>query len=557
MKKTLLSLAAIALLSACGAEQASSGPAAKADLTDTAFNPNFSDYLKTLSSDEFGGREPASKGGELTVSFIENYFKEWGLQPYNQETGSYRQEVPLMKLIPYKVSALTAQAGDQSLTFNYRTEMTAWTPKTDKKVTLEGSDIVFVGYGIVAPEYHWNDYAGLDVKGKTVVMLVNDPGYATGNDKLFNGNAMTYYGRWTYKYEEAMRQGAKAAFVIHETGPAGYGWGVVAGGSPVRFALNKGDQADANLAVEGWITADAADQMFKHIGSSLAQMKAKALEKGFQATPLNLTANMTIDNKVEFLSSNNVVGFIKGSKHPEQHVLYVAHWDHLGTDPIRADDPIYNGAQDNATGTAGLMAIAEKFAKAPQPERSIVFVAVTAEEQGLLGSEWYANHPMLPLGKAVAGINMDVLNVYGPMRDMVMVGYGNSELDDIVQPYLAEQGRYLRPEPTPEKGFFYRSDHFNFAKKGVPMLYAEGGIEHVTKGKEYGEKMHEEYINVAYHKPADEYDPNWDLRGAQQDLAVYYAVGRELANSEKWPAWTPGNEFEAIRQQSAEMRDGK
>ena len=556
MKYALAGLIGLTVLTGCGpaSEEAKPTEKAAADIKDSAFNPNYKNYLKTLASDEFEGRAPASEGGEKAVSFIENHFREWGLKPYDEENNSYRQPLPLVKLMPYKVSSLSFSGESAPESMEYRTEMMAWTPRVVEEVNLNDSDVVFVGYGIVAPEYDWNDYEGLDVEGKTVVMFVNDPGYATGDPELFNGNAMTYYGRWTYKYEEAARPGAKAAFVIHETGPAGYGWGVVAGGSPVKFDLKRDNKNMDRAAVEGWITEKSANALFASVGKSLEEMKEQAVSGEFKPQSLDIQAAMTINNKYEYLDTNNVIGYIEGTKYPEEHVIYMAHHDHLGMDPVREDDPIYNGAQDNASGTAALMAMAEEFSKQPRPERSIVFAAVGAEESGLLGSAWYADNPLLPLGKAVGGINMDVMNVYGPMKDMVVVGYGNSNMDDYLKPYVEAQDRYIAPEPTPEKGFFYRSDHFNLAKKGVPMLYAKGGNDHFTKGREWGEEQRAIFNRDAYHKPADEFDENWDLRGVQQDMSLFYAVGEELANSREWPKWAPGNEFEAARKATQDMR---
>lgn len=519
------------------------------------FSEDYRDYLRTLASDEFEGRAPASKGEQLTAEFISEKFAQWGLKPYNAETGSYLQGVPLVKMIPYKVSEMSF-SGAELAAFDYRTEMMAWSPRVQEQVSIENSDVVFVGYGIVAPEYNWNDYEGLDVAGKTVVILVNDPGFDTQNPELFNGSAMTYYGRWTYKFEEAARQGAEAAIVIHETAPAGYGWGVVAGGSPVRFDLARENNNMDRVKVEGWVTQVSADALFATAGSSYAEMRKAAQAADFEPIALPVALSMQVDSKFEYLESPNIIGYIEGSERPEEHVIYMAHWDHLGVDPINETDPIYNGAQDNASGTAGLMAMAQKFASLSEPpERTIIFAAVGAEERGLLGSDWYANHPVLPLSQAVAGINMDVMNVYGPMRDMVVVGYGNSELEELLAKYVEPQGRYLAPEPTPEAGSFYRSDHFNLAKRGVPMLYAKGGNDHFELGREAIELARAEYIRDAYHKPADEFDENWDLRGVQQDLAVYFNIGNELANSNAWPNWYEGNEFKAVRDETAAERE--
>jgi Zn-dependent M28 family amino/carboxypeptidase len=569
MRGFIFTAIAASVLAGCGPQQTREGQsqasaeesaeqsqaAQQPDLKGSAFNPNYRDYLKTISADEFAGREPSTEGEEKVVSFIENHFKEWGLKPYNSETGSYRQSVPLVKIMPYQVSDMSFSGDNVPDTMKYRTEMMAWTMQVTDQVALENSDMVFVGYGIVAPEYDWNDYEGLDVEGKTVVMFVNDPGYATQDPALFNGNAMTYYGRWTYKFEEAARQGAAGAIVIHETGPAGYGWGVVAGGSPVRYDLKKENNNMNRAKVEGWMTRDSAEALFATVDMSVDEARQLALSKDFDAMPLDVQANVSVKNKFEELSAYNVVGYIEGNKYPEEHVIYMAHHDHLGTDPVREDDPIYNGAQDNATGTAALLALAEHFAKQPQPERSVVFLAVGAEESGLLGSKWYADEPMLPLSQAVGGINMDVMNVYGPVKDMVVIGYGNSEMDQYLKPFIEKQDRYLIPNPTPEAGFFYRSDHFSLAKKGVPMLYAEGGNDHITKGKEWTEEQRAKYVAEAYHKPADEYDPNWDLRGVQQDMSAFFKLGWQLANSRDWPQWADGNEFEAARKATEEERN--
>lgn len=552
--KKLSVLAASLLIVACSpASEPESKASPKVDVDPYSFNENYRDYLATLSSDEFEGRAPASKGEELTVALVEEKFRSWGLKPYNQEENNYQQQVPLVKMTPYSVSNMSFSNADLG-EFAYKQDMMAWSPRVQESVELSDSEMVFAGYGIVAPEYGWNDYEGLDVEGKTVVVLVNDPGYDSGDPEVFNGKAMTYYGRWTYKFEEASRQGAAGIIVIHETGPAGYGWGVIAGGSPVRFDLARENKNMDRTEIEGWITTEAADKLFARVGSSYTEMRERAQQPDFAPVALETALSVSVQTDFEYLNSPNLIGYIEGKSKPEEHVIYMAHWDHMGMNPIASDDQIYNGAQDNASGTAGVMAIAEFFASQPQPERSVVFVLVTAEERGLLGSQWYANDPMLPLSKAVAGVNMDVLNVYGPMRDMVVVGHGNSELEEYLAKYVERQDRYVAPEPTPEAGSFYRSDHFNLAKKGVPMLYAKGGNDHVEHGEAYGKEKRAEYVQVAYHKPADEYDPEWDLRGVQQDLWLYYWIGNELANSTAWPNWYAGNEFRAIRDETASER---
>ncbi len=551
-------LAASMLVAACGPapepESETSRATPEVAVDPYSFNENYRDYLKTLSSDEFLGRAPASEGEDKTVAFVEGKFREWGLKPYNKEDNNYRQQVPLVKMLPTQVTDMQLDNDDVS-SLAYRTDMMAWTPWVQEEVAISDSELVFAGFGIVAPEYGWNDYEGLDVEGKTVVVLVNDPGYFTKDPELFKGNAMTYYGRWTYKFEEAARQGAEGIIVIHDTGPAGYGWGVIAGGSPLRFDLARENKNLDRVAIEGWITRESADKLFARLGSSYEEMQIAALSENFVPVSLETSLSIKVNTKFEYLDSPNLIGYIEGKTNPEEHIIYMAHWDHLGVNPIDPDDGIFNGAQDNATGTAGVLALAEFFSSQPQPDRTIVFALVTAEERGLLGSDWYANNPMLPLSHAVAGINMDVLNVYGPMKDMVVVGYGNSELEEYLAKYVERQNRYVAPEPNPEVGSFYRSDHFNLAKRGVPMLYAKGGIDHVEFGKEYGQEKRAEYLREAYHKPADEYNPDWDLRGVQSDLWLYYWIGDELANSSDWPNWYEGNEFRAIRDASAGARN--
>ncbi|MFT5547700.1 MAG: Zn-dependent M28 family amino/carboxypeptidase [Rheinheimera aquimaris] len=550
------SVAAGLLLASCVNHQAAvpadsnaNQPAAQTGLVQTEFNRNFSAYFQRIASDEMQGRAPATQGEENTVRYLEQQFARIGLTPYKD--GSYRQPVPVMQIDPVKVSALTlsTDAGvKRSLT--YKTDMMAWSTRMQKQIDVTDSEVVFVGYGIVAPEYNWNDYAGLDVKGKTVVILVNDPGYATQDPALFTGNAMTYYGRWTYKYEEAARQGAAMALIVHETDAASYGWNVVAGTSPIRFELAAEHKNMHKAQVEGWLSLQAAEQLFAQNGTSLAKLRQQALSKDFKPVRFKQRASISISNNLRQLTSNNVIGYIEGTEQPDEAVIYMAHWDHFGLDFSRPDDKIFNGAQDNAGGVAALLALAEQFKADPAPKRSVAFLAVTVEERGLLGSAWYANNPLFDLNKTVAGINMDVINVYGPMRDVMVFGYGSSELEPVLSRYAKAQNRYIAPEPTPQDGFYYRSDHFNLAKKGVPMLYARGGIDSFEHGKDWGLKQRQRYVSDYYHKVTDEFDPEWDLRGAQQDLFLYFQVGNELANSNSWPNWLEGKEFKAVRDKS-------
>ncbi|EGM79247.1 Putative aminopeptidase [Rheinheimera sp. A13L] len=539
MKKIWSILALTSVFAVCAADEA---------LVQTDFNPNFSGYFEKLASDEMQGRAPATEGEKRTVAYLETEFKRLGLTPY--KNGSYRQAVPVVQIDPVAVSGMTLTGNKTAATLGYKTDMMAWSTRMLPEIKLENSEMVFAGYGIVAPEYNWNDYKDLDVKGKTVVVLVNDPGFATQDAKLFTGNAMTYYGRWTYKYEEAARQGAAMVLIVHETEAASYGWNVVAGTSPIRFELANANNNMHKAEVEGWLSLDAAERLFAANGSSLKQMKERALKPDFKAIPLNAKASISIKNNLREIDSNNVIGFIPGSKKPDEAVIYMAHWDHFGLDFSRSDDKIFNGAQDNAGGVAALLALAEKFKQGPAPERSVAFLAVTVEERGLLGSAWYAENPLFPMNKTVAGINMDIMNVYGPMRDVMVFGYGSSELEPILDKYAKKQNRYIAPEPTPQDGFYYRSDHFNLAKKGVPMLYARGGIDSMAHGKDWGLQQRKNYVTNYYHKVNDEFDPKWDLRGSQQDLFLFYQVGLEVANSQSWPNWLPGKEFKAIRDKS-------
>ncbi len=503
--------------------------------------------IAVLASDEFEGRRPSSRGEEKTINFLKEEFQKLGLQPGNGD--SYFQKVPLVAITASPESKLEVAGNGQVQRFEYGDAYMAWTKRVVGKAMTENSEMVFVGYGIVAPEYDWNDYAGLDVRGKTVVMLVNDPGYATKDSNLFNGNAMTYYGRWTYKFEEAARQGAAGAFIIHETEPAGYPWEVVKNSwSGQQFDLVSKDNNLGRCAIEGWLTIDTAREIFQQAGQDLQALSQAATTREFKALPLGVRASLSLRNDIEHSESNNVIAVLPGADRADEYVIYMAHWDHFGLDPNLEGDKIYNGALDNATGTAALLELAEAFTQLPTPpRRSVVFLAVTAEEQGLLGSRYYATNPIFPLAQTVAAINMDGLNIYGKMKDITIIGYGNSELDDYVKEAAAEQGRRVRPDPEPEKGYFYRSDHFSFAKQGVPALYTDTGIDHVEFGEAWTLEQLKKYTAERYHKPSDEFDPNWDLAGAVDDLRLLFKVGYRLSTSDVFPNWREGTEFRAIR----------
>jgi Zn-dependent M28 family amino/carboxypeptidase len=505
---------------------------------------------KTLSSDAFEGRAPGSAGEEKTLAYLQQQFAKAGLKPGNK--GKWLQDVPLVEITAQNVTPLAITGGKAPLSLAYGKDMVIGTYRVTPHIDVKDSAIVFAGYGINAPEKGWNDYAGLDVKGKTVIVLINDPDWQTpGLTGPFNGRAMTYYGRWTYKYEEAARQGAAAVIIVHQTEPAAYGWNVVQ--SSNTGAAHVADAANGHMddtAAHGWMQLDQARAMFASAGKDFDQLAAAAKIKGFKPVPLGLKASVSFDNQIKKQISHNVVGILPGREAPDEYVLLSAHWDHLGRcTPVNGDD-ICNGAVDNADGTAALVALAEANAKAGPARRSMVFVALTAEESGLLGSAYYGENPVYPLAKTVGGANMDALAMYGPARDVIVIGPGKSQLDAYLTAALKRQGRTATPEPTPEKGFYYRSDHFSLAKHGVPMVYFETGQTLVKGGLAAGQAAAKDYEENRYHAPSDEYDPNWDWSGVQQDVGLYYMIARDLAESRAWPNWTPGDEFRAIRDKS-------
>ncbi|GHA90526.1 hypothetical protein GCM10009069_11840 [Algimonas arctica] len=515
--------------------------------------------IETLSSDDFMGRAPGTEGGQKTLDYIAAEMKAAGLAPMG-DNGTYFQTVELAEATLNADSMMQITHDDDVIVAanaSQTNEAIFWSKKTDAALTLADSELVFVGYGVVAPEFGWNDYEGLDVEGKTVVMLVNDPGYATKDAALFNGDAMTYYGRWTYKYEEAGRQGAAGAIVIHQTAPASYPWEVVSGSwTGAQLDVVRADGGADRAILEGWVTEDIAKSLFASAGLDFNTLSVSAASTGFEAVDMaELQLNATINQSVKTVESANVVGGIRGTVHPDEYVLYMGHWDHLGNNGV-GEDHIYNGAVDNATGTAAIIEIGEAFVEAGAPERSALFVAVTAEESGLLGSAYYAANPIVPLKQTVGGINIDAIQPIGETKDVIVVGYGSSELEDRLNDILTPRGMRIEPDKNPSAGYFYRSDHISLAKRGVPMLYADGGVDHVTKGSAYGEAFGKEYTEIRYHKPADEYDNSWDLSGIKQVSEILFELGYNLADSTDWPNWYDGNEFRALRdEQRAEMDD--
>ena len=573
MSRTVFLALLAALAAGCGdrsatqPEAASGGspvPAAEAPVMQIPTPPGegfdierYAEDLKTLASDEFEGRAPGSRGERLTVDYLVEQFAAAGLAPGCGD--SYLQPVPMVELTNRERSPVAISGGGEEFALSYPEQAIIGSRRAGEGPHgIEDSELVFVGYGVVAPEYDWNDYEGLDVEGKTVVMLVNDPGFADPDGELFNGRAMTYYGRWTYKYEEAARQGAAAALIVHETEPASYPWEVVINSwSGPQFELAERGDAPI-LALEGWIALDAARMLFERAGHDFAALSDAAAEPGFEPVPLGLSADAHVRNAVREGTSYNVLAELPGSTRPEEGVVYLAHWDHLGRNlAIPGTAGIYNGAIDNASGTAALVELARLHAEAGPAERSMLFLAVTLEEYGLLGSAHYVNDPVYAPGETVAAINMDAVNfMAGPTEDMVVIGHGASELEDLLSATLAETGRYTVQEPTPEAGYYYRSDHFNFAKAGIPSLYAKSGVEHIELGPDHVLALQQEYRDQRYHKPGDVFDPSWDFRGVAEDASVLWRVGRVLADSTRWPNWYEGNEFRAIRDAQRPGGDG-
>jgi Zn-dependent M28 family amino/carboxypeptidase len=504
-------------------------------------------HIEVLSSDQYGGRLPGTRGEELSVTYIADQFRKVGLKPGNKD-GTFFQQVPLVGITPDASMQLTLRKGNVTEPLKYLDDFVAWTRREVTSTGIEGSQIVFAGYGVEAPEFGWDDFKGADVKGKTLVMLVNDPPVPDPKDpkkldpRVFGGEAMTYYGRWTYKYDIGAQKGAAGVILVHENGPAGYPWSVVRGFAGERFELVSPDKNRTKASVEGWITIDTARRLFAMAGKDFDVLKREALSRNFRPVSLDTTASISLNNKLRRVNSRNVLGRLEGSDPvlKEECLVYTAHWDHLGTGP----EGIYHGAVDNASGVAGLIEIARAFTRLAQaPKRSLLFAAVTAEEQGLLGSEYYVAHPVYPLAKTLADINMDSLNVHGKTRDITIIGLGKSDLDDYARKVATLQGRSLRADAEPGKGFYYRSDHFEFAKEGVPALDPQGGIEFEGKPPDYGQKLRAAFTQRDYHKPSDVVRPDWDLSGAVQDLQFLWMVGYDVAQAPGFPQWKPGAEF--------------
>ena len=522
--------------------------------------------IKVLSSDQYEGRAPASQGETLATGYIEDQFKKVGLKPGNPD-GTYFQSVPMVgiKADPSAQLVFTDYASGKHETLKFADDFVAWTKRVQPAISVE-ADMVFVGYGVVAPEYQWDDFKGLNVKGRILVVLINDPPVPDPKDpskldeKTFKGKAMTYYGRWTYKFEMAAAKGALGCLIVHQTGPAGYPWGVVrSSNTGEQFNLVSGDRGMSRCAAEGWITYEKAKALFALAGKDFDALEKSAVSRDFHPVDLHVKASLGLRNTLRTINSKNVVGKVVGSRPDlrDEYVIYTAHWDHLGIGPEVNGDKIYHGALDNASGVAGIVELADAFAHIqPPPRRSILFLSVTGEEKGLLGSQYYSEHPLYPLAKTLAEINMDGLNMLGRTKDIEVIGLGQSTLDDVVEAVAAEQGRVVRPDAEPEKGFYYRSDHFNFAKQGVPALDPSSGVEYLGKPEGWGLQMRDKYTSEDYHKPSDKIKPYWDMSGTVEDLRLLGEVGYRVANAKTFPVWKAGSEFKAKRQES-EVRSQK
>jgi len=551
LKRSLLVV--VALAAACAPAPAK--PRALADFPAINTDRILQDIRK-LSSDELEGRAPGSKGEALTKAYLIEQLKAIGLEPGNPN-GSWEQPVGLVGIKPEPVGGFVVKKGAQKHEFNINKDVVVFSKHVTDEVKLENSELVFVGYGVQAPELNWDDFRGIDVKGKTIVVLVNDPPVTnadgTLDEKTFGGKAMTYYGRWTYKYEKAAELGAAGVIIVHETEPAAYPFSVVQNNSNERFNLVTPDKNMGRSKIEGWMSFEAATEMFKMAGQDYQKLKALAATRDFKPVSLGLSASVTVKQHMRTVDSANVVAKLTGSDAAlkDQWITYTAHWDHLGVGTPVKGDAIYNGAADNASGVAMVMEIARAFkSMTPAPKRSILFLFVTAEEQGLLGSQYYADFPLYPLNNTLANINIDGINQWGRTKDLTVIGLGASDLDDYASAAAAEQSRVLKADAEPEKGFYYRSDHFNFAKKGVPAFDPDSGVDFIGKPAGYGTQKREEYTKNDYHAPSDQVKPDWDLAGAAEDGRLFFAIGYRVANADKFPEWKVGNEFRAIREKS-------
>ena len=541
---------AIILITACNNEESGSAD----EYASLLHADSLSQAIQQLASDSFLGRKPFTAGEKITVDYLQKKFQALGVEPGNG--NSFIQEVPMVSISATAEPVMLVEGQGKRMQLKGFDDYVIWTDKTDSKQSFNADELVFAGYGVVAPEHNWNDYADIDVKGKIVMVLVNDPGFNAGDTSLFKGKTMTYYGRWTYKFEEAARQGAKGCLVIHNTEAAGYPFNVQQSNwNTSRLRLDNRGTSEQLCNIIGWIRSDVVKQLITFSGKDTSLLRS-ADQRGFKAVPLGINASTSMTVQTDYNKSANVISKITGSRYPDEYIVYTAHWDHFGIGKPDADgDSIYNGALDNASGTAALLELARAFKNLKtKPLRTVVFVAVTAEEQGLWGSAWYVQHPVFPLEKTVANINIDGLNNYGKTKDLVVVGKGQSELEDLLKNVLDKQGRYLSFETHPEAGYYFRSDHFNFAKAGVPALFTESGADIEGKGVEEGKRLQDEYTEKYYHQPSDEYNASWKMEGSIADLQVFFQLGQQLASGHEWPQWKEGSEFKGIRDKSNASR---
>lgn len=534
----LPALLAAALLAACShqSETKSTGPVSAADIKS---------QIAVLADDSLQGRKPFTEGEVRSIRYISSEFKKLGLAPGNN--GSYFQDVPMVQITGTPTASMDI-TGKTSLSLKPVEDFVIFSRREQDTVQLKNAPMIFAGYGIVAPEYHWNDYAGLNVKGKVVVVLVNDPGFKSGIPNFFKGDTMTYYGRWTYKFEEAARQGAAGLLIVHQTDPASYGWSVIKNSNTgAKLYLQQADKHKSRCQVEGWITEDAAKKLFAAAGIT-GDFRALARKRDFKAIPLNENLSVGISNKLKYAMSHNVIAVIKGSTTPDENIVYTAHWDHFGIGPVIKGDSIYNGAVDNASGVASLLAIAKTYSQLTEkPKRSIVFLAVTGEEQGLLGSEYYATHPVYPLNKTVGNLNMDALGFYGETKDITITGKGQNELEDYVTTEAAKNGWHTVGDARPGAGSYYRSDHFNFAKVGVPALDINNGTESIAHDTAWGKAQKKDYNDNRYHQPSDSYSADMNTEGMAQIANILFNIGYKMSNETTFPGWKNGSEFKALR----------
>ncbi|MEZ5961373.1 MAG: M28 family metallopeptidase [Hyphomonadaceae bacterium] len=552
----ILSAGVIALAACATSDQQGAAPATNIGAFQYAplSSQALIEHVRVLASDEFEGRAPGTEGERRTIEYLQRAFAAAGLEPgvsLPDGSRSWLQETTLVAATLTTPPTLTLAGRDGARNYTYATQFSAWTRRLDPTVDIQNAPLVFVGYGINAPELGWNDYEGVDMRGKIAVILINDPDFETGDDRGFGGRAMTYYGRWTYKFEEAGRQGAAGAIIIHETAPAAYPWAVIQSSTgSARWDIVREDRGASRAGFEGWINNEVAMETFRRANLDFNELKGRAQRPGFRAVRMNLTGSMRLETRTEERTTYNVVGVLPGTQRPDETLIYSAHWDHLGHCPAINGDDICNGALDNATGTSALIELARRFSAAGRPQRSVAFIALTAEEQGLLGALYYMQHPVFAPRNTVAAINMDGINNAGRTHDIEIVGYGQSEMDDLITQAVQAQGRRVAPDSSPEAGYFYRSDHLHFAQLGIPVLYTSNGVDMVEGGVERGNAINAAYVANNYHKPSDEVTADWDMTGGAEDLEALYAVGRGLADSNRWPEWRATSEFRAARVES-------